>query len=114
MQYRLCRHIKANRSKCKSPALRGQDFCYFHDRHHRRHTGTRRANSSSDAPANKPVPLDDIEDRDSVQIALSTVINALAMGRLDTRRATALLYGLQLATSHLHPLPSVSDTKRSA
>ena len=110
MQCRLCRHIKANRSKCKSPALRGQDFCYFHDRHHRRHPGTRRAS----VPAAAPVPLDPLENRESVQIALSTVVNALAMGRLDTRRATALLYGLQLAASHLHPLPSVSDTKLSA
>ena len=110
MQYRLCRHIKANRSKCKSPALRGQDFCYFHNRHHRRHPGTR---LSPGAPG-KPIYLDPLQDRGSVQIALSAVVNALAMGTLDTRRASTLLYGIQLAASHLQPLPLLSDTGLSA
>jgi hypothetical protein len=111
MQIPLCRHIKTNRSKCKSPALRGQDFCYFHERHHRRHTVTRR-------PANQPIPrpihFDPPEDRDSVQIAISVVVNALALGTLDTRRASTLLYGIQLAASHLQPLPLLSDTGLSA
>jgi hypothetical protein len=113
MQYRLCRHTKANRSKCKSPALRGQDFCYFHDRHHRRHPGTR-ASVLPTADPGKPVYLDPLHDRGSVQIALSTVINALAMNTLDTRRASTLLYGIQLAASHLQPLPSLRDTGLSA
>ena len=38
------------------------------------------------------------ETRESVQLALSLVINALATGQLETKRATALLYGLQLAS----------------
>jgi hypothetical protein len=39
-----------------------------------------------------------LEDPESVQMALSMVINALATGHLETKRATALLYGLQLAS----------------
>jgi len=27
-----CQHIKKNGSQCGSPALRNQQFCYFHDR----------------------------------------------------------------------------------
>src|SRR5271168_1835193 len=26
----LCQHIKANDTRCASPALRGRKFCYFH------------------------------------------------------------------------------------
>jgi hypothetical protein len=66
------------------------------------------------ADPGKPVHLDPLHDRNSVQIALSTVINALATNTLDTRRASALLYGIQLAASHLQPLPSLRDTGLSA
>jgi len=113
MQYLLCRHIKANSGKCKSPALRGQDFCYFHDRHHCRHSGTRASLVPTVAPG-KPVYLDPLQNHGSVQAALSAVVNALAMGTLDTRRASTLLYGIQLAASHLQPLPLLSDTGLSA
>jgi len=30
MSLRLCNHLKANGQPCRSPALRGQRFCYFH------------------------------------------------------------------------------------
>jgi hypothetical protein len=36
------------------------------------------------------------------------------MNTLDTRRASTLLYGIQLAASHLQPLPSLRDTGLSA
>jgi hypothetical protein len=56
MNLDLCRHIKSNGTRCKSPALTERPFC------------------------------------------LSLVINALATGQLEIKRATALLYGLQLAS----------------
>ncbi len=62
------------------------------------------------------IELAPLEDRESVQVALSVVINALATGQLDTRRATALLYGLQLASinsAHLHLSPYAPDMVRS-
>ena len=46
------------------------------------------------------IVLNPLEDRDSVQFALSLVINALATGQLEVKRATALLYGLQLASQN--------------
>jgi hypothetical protein len=30
-----CQHIKLNGVRCGSPALRGKDLCYFHNRHER-------------------------------------------------------------------------------
>lgn len=50
------------------------------------------------------IELTALEDRESVQVALSVVINALATGNLDIKRATALLYGLQLASSNARGL----------
>jgi hypothetical protein len=63
------------------------------------------------------IQLTTLEDRESIQVALSVVINALATGALDSRRATALLYGLQLASSNaatLNLMPYAPDVVRTA
>jgi hypothetical protein len=54
----------------------------------------------------QPVHLSALEDRESVQVALSVVINALASGQMEPRQATALLYGLQIASSNLARMTS--------
>lgn len=121
----LCRHIKTNGKACNSPALTGQAFCYFHRKLRTRHRDlvapkpTRPAEtvheivfdaqgfpSPQALPAPQPsladaqldLPL--LEDRESVQVAISLVISAIAHNRIDTRRAAAILYGLQLASNN--------------
>ncbi len=112
MQYPLCRHIKTNGLQCEAPSLTGAPYCYFHSRLHQRHAAFRPTEASrAYLIPGQHIELAPIEDRDSVQVALSVVINALAQGQLDTRRATALLYGLQLASFNsakrqLEPLAS--------
>jgi hypothetical protein len=102
MQYLLCRHIKTNGTQCKAPSLHGEPWCFFHSRLHQRHERFRPIEIVSDSILRaQHVQLDAIEDRDSVQVALSVVLNALASGQMESRRATALLYGLQIASSNL-------------
>jgi len=121
MQYPLCRHIKTSGVRCQSPSLSEASLCYFHSRLYRRHTGFRQLAPIAGQPRATLIPgqhieLAPLEDRESVQVALSVVINALATGQLDTRRATALLYGLQLASinsAHLHLSPYAPDMVRS-
>ncbi|MBB5346106.1 hypothetical protein [Tunturibacter empetritectus] len=101
MKYTLCRHIKTNGTRCQAPSLTDGIWCYFHSRLHQSHKRFRH----NDATRGYLIPgqhieLNTLEDRESVQVALSVVINALATGNLDTRRATALLYGLQLASNN--------------
>jgi hypothetical protein len=58
--------------------------------------------------ANIELPL--IEGPESIQLALSIVINAVAAGTLDTARAKVLLTGLRIASSnarHLRAQPKV-------
>jgi hypothetical protein len=101
MQYPLCRHIKTNGLQCQAPALTGQQWCYFHSRLHQSHEKFRYTGAARGyLMPGQHVELSTLEDRESVQVALSTVINALATGNLDIRRATALLYGLQLASQN--------------
>jgi hypothetical protein len=95
VQYTLCRHIKTNGTRCKahpSPTANGA-------------TSTT-ASISATPPSATPKPpaatsspgqhieLTALEDRESVQVALSVVIDALATANSRLKRATALLYGL--------------------
>jgi hypothetical protein len=101
MQYTLCRHIKTNGTRCQAPSLTDGIWCYFHSRLHQRHTAYRTTEASRGyLVPGQHIELTALEDRESVQVALSVVVNALATGKLDTRRATALLYGLQLASNN--------------
>jgi hypothetical protein len=96
-----CRHIKTNGLTCKSPALRGELRCFYHRGQMLRHS---RFNSFSNPPGlvkrGEHMPLIPIDDHDSVQLALSMVINGLAIGHLEPTRAKALLYGLQIAANN--------------
>jgi len=117
MQLSLCRHIKTNGTRCKAPSLTDRPWCYFHHRLHQRHTTFRSTEATRDyLIPGQHIELTALEDRESVQVSLSVVINALATGQLDIRRATALLYGLQLASNNargLHTEPSATNTVRT-
>jgi hypothetical protein len=117
MQYDLCRHIKTNGLQCKAAALTGGLWCYFHHRLHQRHTAFRPTPATRGyLIPGQHLELSALEDRESVQVALSVVINALATGQLDIKRATALLYGLQLASNNargLHTEPYAANTVRT-
>jgi hypothetical protein len=91
--YFECRHIKPNGSKCQSPALKGMPYCYFHGRLHRSEKVVARADDSLELPL--------LEDRSSIQVALSRILNALGSAKLDTRRAGLFLYGLQIASQNV-------------
>ena len=105
MPYRLCRHIKTNGLQCHSPALDHGQWCYFHHRLHGRHEKYRPTEATRGyLIPGQHIELTALEDRESVQVALSVVINALATGNLDIKRATALLYGLQLASNNARGL----------
>jgi len=117
MQLTLCRHIKTNGTRCQSPSLTDATWCYFHHRLHQRHTAFRPTEATRDYfMYGKHIELTALEDRESVQVALSLVINALATGHLDIKHATALLYGLQLASNNargLHTEPYAPNSVRT-
>jgi hypothetical protein len=118
MEFDLCRHIRTNGTQCSSPALRGNDYCFFHTRLAQRHSGFRHTPEARGyLIPGQHIQLTALEDRDSIQVALSVVINALATGQLETRRATAILYGLQLASNNAARLqvePAHEDVVRTA
>ena len=99
VMYTECRFIKSNGLKCQSPAMRGSQFCYYHGR-------TRiyvpRPRSS------EPLQLPPLQNNTSIHAALGQVLQALASGNLDTKRAGNLLYALQMAQQTVYAAPRPS------
>ena len=106
--YIECRHIFPNGKKCESPALRKQDFCFFHHNKRNRQSSSKR----SGQPSTLTHHLPQLEDGDAIGIALSEVVLALAANRIDPRLAQILIYGLQVASNHFKQL-SIGHNSRS-
>jgi hypothetical protein len=107
-----CRHIHADGRQCGSRALRAELFCYYH--HTTRHPKPR--NLSSFAEGGGPASPDyrdtlstfDLslpDDRSSIQACIGLILQRIAHGQLDSKRAGLLLYGLQIASLNL-PKPA--------
>jgi hypothetical protein len=94
-----CNHVKSNGRFCGSPALANDDYCYYH-----RSSRERTKRQLRHARRQKPLQLPLLEDRESIQIAIGEVLNAILADRIDTRKAGLLLYGLQTAASNARDL----------
>lgn len=92
-----CHHVHPTGKPCGSPALRGEQFCFYH--HPTRRPPTRNPNT----PA--PFDMPPIINAKTLQIALSEVVLRLADNTLDTRRAGLLLLTLQMAKANLSEIP---------
>src|SRR5215467_13591405 len=91
MSTQSCTHIKVTGVRCESPAMRGEQFCYFHQNAHR---GVRRP------PQSRLHPIALIEDEESIQFALMEVINALMRNTIDYKRAALILRDHPTATKN--------------
>ena len=83
-----CTHIKVTGIRCGSPALRGEQFCYFHQRMIR---------GVKTPPSSRLHPMALIEDEESIQASLMEVINALVRNHIDAKRAELILRALNTA-----------------
>jgi len=88
--FKTCHHVMPNGLRCQSPAMRGYAFCYYHGR---------RASGHKDRPNKTHIELPDLLDRTGIADALRQILRALGSNRLSPRRASILLYGLQMAAS---------------
>jgi hypothetical protein len=84
----VCTHIKVTGIRCGSPALRGEEFCYFHQRMMR---------GVPTPPQSRLHPIALIENEEAIQASIMEVLNALIRNTIDLRRAELLLKGLYIA-----------------
>jgi hypothetical protein len=104
---KVCTHVRVTGHRCGSPALRGERFCYFHQRM------MRGVPVPPDARLH-PVAL--IENEAAIQASLMEVINAIARNTIDIRRAELILKALHIAvknTRRTHPMTSPMTGPRS-
>ena len=85
---KICTHIKATGHTCASPALRGEAFCYFHQRMIR---------GVPTPPKSRIHPMALIESPEGIQVALMETINAIVRNTIDLKRANLLLRALSIA-----------------
>ena len=77
-----CQHIHYSGKPCRAPARRGRNYCMFHQ-------------SAHNEAGHLALPI--IEDTHSMQLAILRILHSLANDYIDPRRASVMLYGLQLA-----------------
>jgi hypothetical protein len=85
---KACTHIQVTGIRCGSPPLRGEQFCYFHQRMVR---------GVATPPNARLHPIAQIESEEAIQSSLMEVINALARNSVDLKRAELLLRALHIA-----------------
>ncbi len=86
-----CQHVHYSGRPCKAPARRGRNFCVFHQAAHL-------------DPGGCNIPV--VEDLHSYQIAVIRIMQSLAADAIDSKKATALLYALQLLGGKLNDFVS--------
>ena len=87
-----CTHIKVTGVRCGSPALREEQFCYFHQRMLRTVKGP---------PASRIHHAALLEDEESIQASLMEVVNALLRGTIELKRAELILRALNTAVRNI-------------
>ena len=133
---KTCQHIKSSGARCRAVALTSRTFCFWHNRLHRHHNeAASPANfpsfycpensvenrskdpaldqAWSDMRPNYPISneLPPLEDAESIQIALSLIVRALADARIEHKQAALMLYALQIAAQNVRSVhPAIEDS----
>jgi len=112
----LCRHIFADGRRCGSPALKTQNFCYYHYAHrsHSVHGYGHWRNKYRDGdhfPSEDRLELfDGLDNPTSIQLAIAKVACRIAANTLNPRQARSLLYALQLAANNVRNIKTTENS----
>lgn len=92
-----CQHIKHNKERCGSPALRSQKFCYFHQQSREQQSRM----TSNIRREREKIKFPSLDNAESIEIVRRKVMQMLEMQRIDNRTASLLLFALQIASANL-------------
>ena len=85
-----CHHLHPTGNRCGSPALRGQQFCFYH------HPTRRPPPPAGRKPRLPAFHIPTLADRTSIQRALAKIVSRVVSGRLDRATARLMLVAMQL------------------
>jgi hypothetical protein len=87
-----CEFLKTDGQVCRSPAMKGTTFCYFHDQ-------ARAQREAADLSKLEDLPT--LEDRLSLQLAITRLCAQLTSRAIDEKTGRVLLAALRLAERNL-------------
>ena len=89
-----CKAIRSDGTVCRAHALRGGDYCFFHDP--RKRAAVIRAGRKGGARRSIELPEGEPLDPDRIRGIISYLIEAIASGAVDAPTARALGYVLRV------------------
>jgi|HubBroStandDraft_1064217.scaffolds.fasta_scaffold44947_1 hypothetical protein len=92
-----CRHIMTDGRKCHAIAMREEPYCIFHMRVHGVMAELKKPSKAKDRKLEFAFP----DSQVSIQLSLFQLLNAIGSGQIDPKRASQLLYCLQIATQNV-------------
>lgn len=98
---KTCTHIKVTGVLCGSPALRGEDFCYFHQRMLRTVKG----------PETRIHHVALLENEEAIQASIMEVVNALIRGTIELKRGELILRAFNAAVRNSRRVQFGQSTK---
>jgi hypothetical protein len=93
-----CQFIKADGEPCGSPAMKRKRLCYFHSKTTIERSRRKQASAQSGRCSSGRVELPVLEDDLAIQMAVTNICRQLADESIEPKRASTLLYGLQVAS----------------
>ena len=100
-----CHHLHSTGNRCGSPALRGEQFCFYH------HPTRRPPRAAGRKPRLPAFRLPTLIDRVSIQRALAKVVSRVIGGWLDPAAARLIVSCFQFVNQPLpgdpHPLAAL-------
>jgi hypothetical protein len=82
-----CSHIMVTGVRCQSPALRGEQFCYFHQR----------MLKGVSLPRKRLNHIALLESEEAIQVSVMELVNGLMTGSIDLKRGELVLRALNTA-----------------
>jgi hypothetical protein len=102
LAYRTCRQLNADGILCGSPALKGERYCYYHQRDRQRRkvldSPRMRRIHRLTPDVLKALDLPPMDDQASIRVCINTLMRGILAGLVDKQQAGQVLYLIQLAT----------------
>jgi len=96
-----CQHIKTNGTQCQSPALKDNQFCYYHQENR---TLAAPLYLDGERYPDDHIKIPPLEDAYAIQKVLRQILLLMMERRIDRKDASLILYALQIASANLRPL----------
>ena len=98
IEIRRCRHVKTNGTQCGSPAVKGKELCFYHERNRPQPV---ELYMDGERYCDSQIVLPVFEDAHSIQTVIRQVVQLMLTRRIERKDAGLLLYALQIASGNL-------------